>query len=102
MIKAVLMMLILGLTMGLMLAVAAQLFYVKVDERIAEVRKLLPGYDCGGCGYSGCSAFAEALCTRKSDNVKLCRPSKPEGRKAIVDYLAATPDAEGHTIALNI
>ncbi len=102
MLKAVLMMMILGLSMGLLLAIAAKVFYVEVDNRIDDVRKMLPGLDCGGCGYAGCNAFAEAICTGEVTNVKLCRPSKPDARKAIAEYLKSTPDTHGKTIEVEI
>ncbi len=96
MLEAVLMMTILGLILGLLLAIAAKIFYVKVDQRIEEVRAMLPGLDCGGCGYAGCNAFAEALCSGDAKTVKLCRPSKPAAREAIAEYINITPDADGN------
>ncbi|MBQ8551683.1 MAG: RnfABCDGE type electron transport complex subunit B [Clostridia bacterium] len=52
---------ILGGAMGILLAVAAKVFYVKSDERVEEISELLPGANCGGCGYAGCAALAEAI-----------------------------------------
>jgi len=101
-VKAIVIMLVLGAFLGLALAIAAKFFYVKVDERIEIVKMLLPGYDCGGCGYTGCAGFAEALCNRKTDNVNLCRPSKLEGKQAIVDYLNKTPDNEGNVVTIKL
>lgn len=51
----------LGLIFGALLAFASQKFFVPVDERQANIRALLPGANCGGCGYPGCDGFAEAL-----------------------------------------
>lgn len=51
----------LGALMGIMLAVAARAFAVKRDHRIDELCDILPGANCGGCGFAGCSAFAEAV-----------------------------------------
>lgn len=51
----------LGLFFGLVLAFASKKFEVKVDERIAMIRDLLPGANCAGCGQTGCDAFAEAV-----------------------------------------
>ena len=52
---------VLGLLMGLILAVASRLIAIKRDPRIDEIRDCLPGANCGGCGYAGCSALAEAI-----------------------------------------
>ena len=46
---------------GLLLGLAARLFAVKTDERLQAVREALPGNNCGGCGYAGCDALAEAV-----------------------------------------
>jgi len=52
---------ILGGGLGCLLAIAAKIFAVKVDERVPKVKDCLPGANCGGCGYSGCTALAEAI-----------------------------------------
>lgn len=51
----------LGLLFGVILAVASKIFEVKVDERVPKVLDCLPGANCGGCGFSGCAALAEAI-----------------------------------------
>lgn len=51
----------LGVLFGVVLAIASRIFAVKVDERIPQVQENLPGANCGGCGYSGCAALAEAI-----------------------------------------
>lgn len=51
----------LGLIFGIILAVAARFFAVKGDPKVGEIREALPGANCGGCGYPGCDAFAEAV-----------------------------------------
>lgn len=50
-----------GLAFGIILAIAAKIFAVEQDERIDQVIEALPGANCGGCGYSGCAALAEAI-----------------------------------------
>lgn len=51
----------LGLVFGLVLAIASRIFAVKVDPRVPLVQEQLPGANCGGCGYSGCAALADAI-----------------------------------------
>jgi len=51
----------LGLLFGLGLGFAAKKFAVEVDPLVPIVRDLLPGANCGGCGFAGCDAFANAL-----------------------------------------
>lgn len=54
---------ILGLIFGVLLGFASKAFEVKVDPKIPKVREVLPGANCGGCGYAGCDAYAEAVIT---------------------------------------
>ncbi len=60
-ITAMLVMACLGLVMSLFLGIAAKIFYVYVDPRVEEISDILPGANCGGCGYAGCSDYAEAI-----------------------------------------
>lgn len=52
---------LLGVLMGALLALATKLFSVKRDERAEAIASCLPGANCGGCGYAGCSALADAI-----------------------------------------
>ena len=50
-----------GLIIGLLLGVASIKFKVEVDEKEEAVLAALPGNNCGGCGYPGCSGLAHAI-----------------------------------------
>ena len=50
-----------GLTFGILIAVANRKLFVWEDPRIDAVTELLPGTNCGACGFAGCRAFAEGL-----------------------------------------
>lgn len=52
---------VLGLIIGLFLGIAAQKLKVEVDPKEEAVLEVLPGNNCGGCGYAGCSALAAAI-----------------------------------------
>ena len=51
----------LGLVFGLILAAASRVFAVKEDPRKAKLLEMLPGANCGACGFAGCSAYADAV-----------------------------------------
>lgn len=51
----------LGLAFGLILALAGRIFHVEEDPRLEELTQALPGANCGGCGYAGCGAYAQAV-----------------------------------------
>lgn len=50
-----------GLFIGLFLGIAGIKFKVEVDEREEAILNVLPGNNCGGCGYPGCSGLAAAI-----------------------------------------
>ena len=50
----------LGLVLAFVLYLIATKFKVQEDPRIDEIEKVMPGANCGGCGYAGCRAFADA------------------------------------------
>ncbi|MCL1857791.1 MAG: RnfABCDGE type electron transport complex subunit B [Oscillospiraceae bacterium] len=52
---------VLGLGFGLILAYAGKIFAAEQDERIEMIADILPSANCGGCGYAGCTALAEAI-----------------------------------------
>jgi len=56
----------LGALCGFGLALAAKVFYVYVDPKIEAVAEALPGANCGGCGFAGCGANAEAIVKGRS------------------------------------
>lgn len=67
MLEATLFLLLLGLAMSVILAIAARVFYVWEDPRVIGILDSLPGANCGGCGYAGCAAAADAVVTGKSE-----------------------------------
>lgn len=57
---------ILGILFGTALGYASDKFAIQTDPRILKVRKVLPGANCGGCGYPGCDAFAQAVVNKET------------------------------------
>ena len=99
MIPAALTMLVIGALLDVMLGVASKVFHVELDEREAKVTEMLPGYNCGACGFPGCSGLAHSMTTGEVTTFA-CKVAKPEAKQAIIEYLATTPDAEGKTITI--
>lgn len=56
----------LGLLIGLILAFASVIFAVPKNEKAEKISEVLPGANCGACGFSGCSGYAEALAAGKA------------------------------------
>lgn len=72
-----------GLIFGALLAVASKIFAVSEDERIPLITEALPGANCGGCGFAGCSAYAAAVAAGEAE-VGCC----PVGGKVVADKIA--------------
>ena len=89
----------LGLIVGLGLAIASKVFYVYVDPKIEAIDDALPGANCGGCGYPGCSANAEAIVAGKSAP-NSCVAAGPEVSEAIAAILGVSIEAREPDIAL--
>ena len=53
--------LILSLAIGFLLGFFKKLFYVAPDETVAKIREVLPGANCGACGFPGCDGFAAGV-----------------------------------------
>lgn len=75
-----------GLFIGLFLGVAAKQFEVKVDDREAQVREMLPGSNCGGCGYPGCDGCAKAIATGIAP-ANACTVANSETHKKIAAFM---------------
>lgn len=84
MIAAILSLTLLGIALGFGLGFAAKKFAVEVDANVAEIEALMPGTNCGQCGFPGCSGAAAALASGTAP-VSVC----PPGGKALIQALAA-------------
>lgn len=61
MVQSILLMGGLGIAIGTVLVIASKAFYIFEDPKVVAVNEALPGANCGGCGYPGCNANAEAI-----------------------------------------
>ena len=50
-----------GILIGFFLGISGEKFKVEVDEKEVAILGELPGNNCGGCGYAGCSGLAAAI-----------------------------------------
>ncbi|MEG2174825.1 MAG: RnfABCDGE type electron transport complex subunit B [Oscillospiraceae bacterium] len=76
-----------GLLCAVLLAVAARFMSVPVDERFPVIRGILPGANCGACGYAGCDAYAQAMLDDPTVKSNLCVPGADSVSRALSDAL---------------
>lgn len=91
---------ILGLLLGLGLAYASEIFKVEVDERIETITTMLPGYNCGACGYPGCAGFAENIVAGNVQKLGDCKPGKDAHYDPILAYVKDHPNTDGTFIKI--
>lgn len=77
---------LIGLVAGILLTVASKVFEVRVDERIEKINDALPQVNCGSCGFSGCSDYAEAIVS-KGARCDMCRPGGEKTAKEIAKIM---------------
>ena len=85
----------LGILAAVVLYFVAQKFKVEEDPRIDEVEKMLPGANCGGCGFAGCRGMADALVKNDDISALFCPVGGGDTMKGIAAYLGkAAPEKE--------
>lgn len=75
-----------GLIAGLGLAIASIVMAVPKDEKAEAITEMLPGANCGACGYSGCAGYAAAL-SKGEAKPGLCAPGGAETAAEISEFL---------------
>lgn len=76
----------LGLVAGILLSIFSKIFAVKTDERVEQILEVLPGLNCGVCGFSGCENYANELVNKDAPTNK-CVPGGDDASKKISTIL---------------
>jgi len=99
MIGGLLVMGLVGTVVGVGLALASKIFYVYIDPKIEAVGEALPGANCGGCGYPGCSSNAEAI-VRGDSSASSCVAGGPDIAAEVAGIMGVKLEAREPDIAL--
>ena len=87
-----------GLFIGLFLGAAAIKFKVEVDEKEEAVLEALPGNNCGGCGFPGCSGLAAAIAKGEAP-VNACPVGGEPVGKVIAEIMGVEAEESERMIA---
>jgi len=87
-----------GLVFGLLIALAHRKLWVYEDPRIDAVAGMLPGANCGACGFPGCRGFAEAAVRGDVQPAK-CTVASDDARGDIASYLGVDAGQEAKRVA---
>lgn len=79
---------VIGLVGAILLVIASKVFAVTEDERIKSAELVLPGANCGGCGYAGCADYAKAVVGGAPTNLCIA------GGAAVTEKLSAIMGVE--------
>lgn len=89
-----------GLLAAVILYFVAQKFKVEEDPRIDQVAEVLPGANCGGCGFAGCRAMAEACVKADTLEGLLCPVGGAATMQKVGDILGLAPVAADPMVAV--
>ena len=88
-----------ALIAGVILSIASIVFAVPVDEKAEAIAGVLPGANCGACGYAGCSGYAEALAKGEAA-IGLCSPGGPDVAEECAEILGVSAGAMEKKVAI--
>lgn len=91
----------LGLIFGIVLAVAFKKLAVQISPKEERIRDLLPGTNCGVCGFIGCEAYAHALAEKTGKySATLCVVGGPDTAKDIGEILGIEIEEEEPNVCI--
>jgi electron transport complex protein RnfB len=77
---------ILGIGFSVFLGLASRRFHVETNPRVGEVDEVLPGVNCGGCGYPSCASYAEAI-AEDGEQIDLCVVGGSDTTRAVAQVM---------------
>lgn len=87
-----------GTTFGALIALTNAKMRVEEDPRLDDLTDLLPGANCGACGFAGCRAFAEAVIAGKTPPAT-CTVMSADEREDVAGYLGVDAGAANKRVA---
>lgn len=91
---------LLGVLLAAVLFLVAQKFRVEEDPRIDQIEKLMPGANCGGCGFAGCRAFADSCVKAGNLDNNFCPVGGNETMKQVAAVLGCVAVEQAPRVAV--
>ena len=88
-----------GLIAAIALGFAAKKFAVEVDPRELAAMEVLPGANCGACGFPGCAGYAKALVAGTID-LNQCPPGGADVVAKLARILGVEASATARQLAV--
>lgn len=93
---------VMGLVFGIGLAVASKYLSVKKNEKLCAIEAALPGYNCGACGFAGCSGYAEAIFNGSVTEVNKCGPGGIGSASKIAEVMGVAIDLNAEKMVAHV
>lgn len=77
---------VIGAAAGAILVACSKVFHVESDETVSQLTEVLPGANCGSCGFSGCEGYANAVAKGEAAT-NLCKPGGDECAKKLAGIM---------------
>lgn len=74
-----------ALLLGIIIVITARIFAIPVDQHLETIKGILPGANCGACGFTGCEGYAQSLADGNPDCARC-----PVGGVDVANQLAST------------
>lgn len=100
MLQAILTLGIIGIIAAVILYIVSKKFKVEEDPRIEAIAEALPGANCGGCGYAGCHALAEAIVKAGSSKGITCTAGGSGTGAKVAEIMGETAEVSAPKIAV--
>lgn len=94
MLAALLSLTVLGAVLGTVLGIANRFFHVEGNPLVAEIEALMPGSNCGQCGFPGCAGAAAAIAAGQASPA-CCPPGGRALAAAVAQRLGVSVDLAG-------
>ena len=85
----IVMLTVVGVLMALAIGLVAKFFGAKTDPLAEQLGELMPGANCGGCGFAGCADYANAMAAGKAKPGS-CPSMSDETLKKVCELLSTT------------
>ena len=91
-----------ALVLGVVIAFVSEKFKVKEDERATKMLSMMPGVNCGACGFAGCSGLVDAVINGEETHIKRCAVITKEKAQEVVDYLNTAEAEDGSKLKVTL
>ncbi len=88
-----------GLFCGIVLSIASRFLGIKEDPRVETVAGLLPGVNCGACGFAGCLDYAKAIVLQGAKTIE-CKPGGPDTAQKIAAFMGVEAEVCERKVAI--